>query len=176
MISLSMLCVLCVCPLDWTVIKCEWEWHFKYHLNMENILYVKCKISNINFEINSFEKLLWLLHVLLPTKFIKLFWRCTMVASCCPCDNVYVFTSATIGCTITEKAPTRAFSWLKAATTAFTLKTLWRHYAKRSLNMKLGPLRNYHKGRAAIRYYANKTARPLWLLCRGPNFTLSIVS
>ena len=25
---------------------------------------------------------------------------------------------------ITEKAPTRAFSWLKAATTAFTLKTL----------------------------------------------------
>ena len=32
-------------------------------------------------------------------------------------------------CTITEKAPTRAFSWLKAATTAFTLKTLLRHYA-----------------------------------------------
>ena len=34
---------------------------------------------------------------------------------------------------ITEKAPTRAFSWLKAATTAFTLKTLLRHYAKRTL-------------------------------------------
>ena len=31
---------------------------------------------------------------------------------------------------ITEKAPTRAFSWLKAATTAFTFKTLLRHYAK----------------------------------------------
>ena len=31
---------------------------------------------------------------------------------------------------ITEKAPTRAFSWLKAATTAFTFKTLSRHYAK----------------------------------------------
>ena len=30
----------------------------------------------------------------------------------------------TTGCTITEKAPTRAFSWLKAATTAFTFKTL----------------------------------------------------
>ena len=49
---------------------------------------------------------------------------------------------STTGCTITEKAPTRAFSWLKAATTAFTLKTLLRHYAKqaltpRSLNMKL---------------------------------------
>ena len=29
---------------------------------------------------------------------------------------------------ITEKAPTRAFSWLKAHTSAFTLKTLLRHY------------------------------------------------
>ena len=34
---------------------------------------------------------------------------------------------------ITEKAPTRAFSWLKAAITAFTFKTLLRHYAKRAL-------------------------------------------
>ena len=33
-------------------------------------------------------------------------------------------------CTITEKAPTRAFSWLKAATTTFTFKNLLRHYAK----------------------------------------------
>ena len=33
--------------------------------------------------------------------------------------------------TITEKAPTRAFSWLKAPTSAFTFKTLLRHYAKR---------------------------------------------
>ena len=32
--------------------------------------------------------------------------------------------------TITEKAPTRAFSWLKAPTRAFTFKTLLRHYAK----------------------------------------------
>ena len=31
---------------------------------------------------------------------------------------------STTGCAITEKAPTRAFSWLKAATTAFTFKTL----------------------------------------------------
>ena len=66
----------------------------------------------------------------------------------------------------TEKAPTRAFSWLKAATTAFTFKTLLRHYAKwaltpRSLNVKLGLRHNYHKGRAAIRHYANQTARPL---------------
>ena len=36
---------------------------------------------------------------------------------------------STTGCTITEKAPTRAFSWLKAPTTAFTFKTLLRHYA-----------------------------------------------
>ena len=48
---------------------------------------------------------------------------------------------------ITEKAPTRALSWLKAATTAFTFKTLLRHYA-------------------------NQSEHPLWLLCRGPNFTL----
>ena len=73
---------------------------------------------------------------------------------------------STTGCTIMEKAPTRAFSWLKAPTRAFRFKTLLRHYAKReltprSLNMKLGPRRNYHKGRAAIRHYANQTARPL---------------
>ena len=34
---------------------------------------------------------------------------------------------------IMEKAPTRAFSWLKAATSAFTFKTLLRHYAKWAL-------------------------------------------
>ena len=43
-------------------------------------------------------------------------------------------------------------SW-KAATTAFTFKTLLRHYTKRaltpqSLNVKLGPQRKGHKGRA----------------------------
>ena len=80
-------------------------------------------------------------------------------------------------CTITEKAPTRAFSWLKTATTAFTFKTLLKHYAKRaltpqSLNVKLGRRHNYHKGRAAIRHYANQTACPLWPLRHGPNFTL----
>ena len=40
---------------------------------------------------------------------------------------------STTGCTITEKAPTRAFSWLKAPTSAFTFKTLLRHYAKWAL-------------------------------------------
>ena len=63
-------------------------------------------------------------------------------------------------CTISEKAPIMAFVWLKAPTSAFTFKTLLKHYAKwaltpRSLNVKLGPRRNYHKGRAAIRHYAN---------------------
>ena len=65
--------------------------------------------------------------------------------------SISIYTSAvkrsigsTTGCTITEKAPTRAFSWLQVATTAFTFKTLLRHYAKRaltplSLNVKLGP-------------------------------------
>ena len=60
---------------------------------------------------------------------------------------------STTGCTITEKAPTRAFSWLKAPTSAFTFKTLLRHYAKRALtpqsvNVKLGPQHKSHKGRA----------------------------
>ena len=40
---------------------------------------------------------------------------------------------STSGCTITEKTPTRAFSWLKAPTSAFTFKTLLRHYAKQAL-------------------------------------------
>ena len=66
-----------------------------------------------------------------------------------------------------------AFSWLKVATTAFTFKILLRHYAKRvltprSLNMKLGPRRNYHKGRAAIRHYANQTGSSHFQPGEGP--------
>ena len=34
---------------------------------------------------------------------------------------------------ITEKVPSRAFSWLKALTSTFTFSTLLRHYAKRAL-------------------------------------------
>ena len=33
---------------------------------------------------------------------------------------------------ITEEAPTRAFSWLKAPTSAFTFKTQLKHYAKQA--------------------------------------------
>ena len=54
----------------------------------------------------------------------------------CWCCIVFLLELWTINrwsCTITEKAPTRAFSWLKAATTAFTFKTLLRHYAKQAL-------------------------------------------
>ena len=54
---------------------------------------------------------------------------------------------------ITEKAPAMAFSWLKAPTSAFTFKTLLRHYTKRALTpqsliVKLGPRGKNHKGRA----------------------------
>ena len=54
---------------------------------------------------------------------------------------------------VTDKASSRAFSWLKLPTSAFTFKTLVRHYAKRaltprSLNVKLGPRHKSHKGRA----------------------------
>ena len=49
----------------------------------------------------------------------------------CWADVGNVDSSASKSCirrfVITEKAPTRAFSWLKAATTAFTFKTLLRH-------------------------------------------------
>ena len=46
-----------------------------------------------------------------------------------PCSLVIISAAtrsigSTTGCTITEKAPTRAFSWLKAPTSAFTFKTL----------------------------------------------------
>ena len=73
---------------------------------------------------------------------------------------------------IVEVVQSRRRSWLKAPTSAFTFKTLLRHYAKRaltprSLNVKLGQRHNYHKGRAAIRHYANQPACPFW-----PNFTL----
>ena len=34
--------------------------------------------------------------------------------------------------TITEKAPTRAFPWLKAPTSVFTIKKLLKHYTKQN--------------------------------------------
>ena len=52
--------------------------------------------------------------------------RCGLVLCSAPTVPQPVFT-------ITEKAPTRAFSWLKAPTSAFTFKKLLRHCAKRAL-------------------------------------------
>ena len=55
-----------------------------------------------------------------------------MTRSCC-CHGTEIRTSGhrTSGhyFTITENAPSRAFSWLTAATIAFTFKNLLRHYA-----------------------------------------------
>ena len=61
-----------------------------------------------------------------------------------PCVHTIVEleTKAIQRCVITEKAPTRALT-------------------PRSLNVKLGPRRNYHEGRAAIRHYADQPALPL---------------
>ena len=41
---------------------------------------------------------------------------------------------------ITEKAPTRAFSWLKVPSSAFTFKTLLRHFAKQAVSQFLAYL------------------------------------
>ena len=63
------------------------------------------------------------------------------------CSSLFVFClnsavkrsiGSTTSCTITEKAPTRAFSWLKAGTTAFTFKRLLRHYAKLVIGREIG--------------------------------------
>ena len=64
---------------------------------------------------------------------------------------------------ITEEAPTRAFSWVKAATTAFTFKTLLRHYAERaltprSLNVKLGLCRKPIREKFSAPTYQTKYA------------------
>ena len=51
-------------------------------------------------------------------------------------QTIYRFHNQFSHFTITEKAPTRAFSWLKAATIDFTFKTLLRHYAKLALTVE----------------------------------------
>ena len=89
-------------------------------------------------------------------KWWQLVWRSAVVFTPAPC--LWPVELETKLCkvwsfTITKKVSTRALSWMKVATTAFTFKKLSRHYAKRaltpqSLNVKLGLQRNYHKGRA----------------------------
>ena len=76
------------------------------------------------------------------------------------------------------EGPSRAFSWLKVPTSAFTFKTLLRqlrHYAKRALtprlvDVKLGRRRNYHEGRVAIRHYAKPTRQSLMTFALAPQF------
>ena len=70
---------------------------------------------------------IWLKILLLKRKYWKLIWS-TVYSSA-----VKRSIGSTTSCTITEKVPTRAFSWLKAPTSAFTFKTLLRHYAERAL-------------------------------------------
>ena len=48
--------------------------------------------------------------------------------------------------TITEKAPTRALSWLKVPTSASTFKKLSRHYAKIALTSLLRGCENLDEG------------------------------
>ena len=61
-------------------------------------------------------------------------WRVTMTSSnLSSCLTISASKRSIRRLVITEQAPTRAFSWLKAATTALTFKTLLRHYAKRAL-------------------------------------------
>ena len=70
----------------------------------------------------------------------KCFCGDRLTSVCLDISDVRVCASAanrsigsTTGCTITEKASTRAFSWLKVPTSAFTFKTLLRHYGKQAL-------------------------------------------
>ena len=122
----------------WSLLKIEVMWY-------ENIFF------SVGFERRCHGQIfIWAIEVEQPRyseTSLREWWL-----SDCQCS---LFTSASKSSirrfVITEKAPTRAFSWLNAATTAFTFKTLLRHYAKRtltprSLNVKLGPRRNYHKG------------------------------
>ena len=53
---------------------------------------------------------------------------CTVCSERCP--GSWLQTRVRVDFTITEKAPSRAFSCLKAPTSGFTSKTLGRHYAK----------------------------------------------
>ena len=49
--------------------------------------------------------------------------ECFITSVCVQTSAVKRSIGSTTGCTITEKAPTRAFFWLKVPTSAFTFKT-----------------------------------------------------
>ena len=86
----------------------------------------------------------------------------------------HTLTTRRLNFAITEEAPTRAFSWLKAPTSAFTFRqdtmlhkqTLTSTVSRREIES----LMQLSNGRAAIRHYAVQPAHPLWPLRRGPYF------
>ena len=58
------------------------------------------------------------------------YWELELAGELAHHITLVLYTINRWSCTIiTEKAPIRAFSWLKAATTAFTFKTLLGHYS-----------------------------------------------
>ena len=59
--------------------------------------------------------------------------NCTVYTELNICSATSAWKSSIRRFVITEKAPTRAFSLLKAPTTTFTFKTLLRHYAKQAV-------------------------------------------
>ena len=65
---------------------------------------------------------------------------------------------------ITGKAPTRAFFWLKALPSAFTFKTLLRHYAKQALNLRIAFISSSSESSTT----AVVTISPLKLAWAGP--------
>ena len=60
---------------------------------------------------------------------------------------------------ITKKDPTRAFSWLKVPTSAFTFKNLLRHYAKQALRPTNGHLHSQ-------RFVSSSNVRECRGMCR----------
>ena len=65
--------------------------------------------------------------------------------------------------TITEKAPNRGFSWLKVPTSAFTFKTLSRHYAL----LKLVRQCKEHNANQTLMIFVSVSQFNAYLLCLG---------
>ena len=115
--------------------------------NLSNACYClwcqcQCRMSNDNFPFKFIYE--WAMSSKAPSSWSRSWYlqekKHCHDASCHPARDGDVGESKLVqqtinlrSCTIMEKAPSRAFSWLKAANTAFTLKTLLRHYAKRTL-------------------------------------------
>ena len=108
---------------QWLQMNISYIW-FKSKID---IIYDSCLQVFPNFR--SPAEVLWL-WLLVPGLFMTVLKLCSRSPITVLCSALSVSQSVF---TITEKAPTRAFSWLKAPTSAFTFKTLLRHYAKQKL-------------------------------------------